>query len=302
MPSNQGTTTQNVPGASTYDPNAQQVNGDSQNGYFNLHVNAAVDFTGTAAEIEVSDQAGVNVDENLVFTATSSAAKWQAALLFKQTAANTDGGNVDADKIDLAIDTAAYADLVNDLFTQVKESAVGDLGVASCSSLGDYVVGLVAWAVFGNYKAVAPIVNDSDLTAAVDGSSATVAQAILDALITSGTGASLTSAATTFNKTDLNDLPLGNVLASMIKYHPDRFQSEHDDLSGIPFMKDDYIEFTVTFENLKVVESVAPNDAYLKAEKNLPYDSKIDTDGYLIGGADAPSKKWTVGIKFRLLD
>lgn len=295
---------QNAPGASA-GAVAQLDTGASSNGYFNFNVNAAVDFTGTEAQIVVNDQAATNVDENLTFSASLTAASIASAFKYKQTNPNATGGVADANEITLDL-SGGYAAFKTDLWNQLLANATGDNGVARADSLGDYVVGLVAWAVFGNYRAVAPIVNDQELTQTVDSAQATVADKIALAMGTHATG-TLESASHSFLKGDISGCPLGDVLTTMIKYHPDRFQV--NDVSGyqeVPFRSGDIIEFTVTLENLKVVENVDTTVAYLKASKSLPYNSEINAAGYLIGGVNAAeaapnNQKWVVGCKITLV-
>jgi|GEM_PF-3761082 len=278
----------------------------STNGYFNFNTGTDVDFSSTPAEIVVNDQASSNVDENLTFNPTLLASDLSGAFLYKQTDPNASGGVLNADEITLKIDAAGYSAFKSALWTQLKESATGDNGVAIASSLGDYVVGLIAWSVFGNYRAVAPIVNDQELTDHVDGLQATVADKVAKALVTFTSGDLEANNETSFNKNDVSGCPMGDVLTTMIKYHPDRFtDNDVSDFKGIPFRAGDVIEFTVTLTNLKVVESNNTSSAYLKAEKSLPYDAKINTDGYLIGGVNKAEtspddRKWVVGCKMTL--
>lgn len=292
-------------------PNASPDNGAgpfgtgaSENGFFNFNVNAGVDFSGTEAQIVVNDQASTNVDENLTFSAYLTAASMRDAFRYKQTNPNATGGVAAANEITLSL-SGGYEQFKTDLWDQLKVSATGDNGVARAESLGDYVVSLVAWAVFGSYQAVAPIVNDQELTQTVDGAQATVADKIALAMVTHSSG-NLESSHHSFLKGDLSACPLGDVLSTMIKYHPDRFQV--NDVSGyqpVPFAAGDIISFTTTLENLKVVENVDTTVAYLKAEKTLPYDASINSDGYLIGGvmkdeASPNNRKWVVGVKITL--
>jgi hypothetical protein len=278
--------------------------GASANGFFNFNVNAGVDFTGTEAQIVVNDQATTNVDENLTFSAYLTAASMCDAFRYKQTNPNAAGGVAEANEITLSL-SGGYDQFKTDLWEQLKVHATGDNGVARAESLGDYVVSLVAWAVFGSYKAVAPIVNDQELTQTVDGDQAQVADKIALAMITHNSG-DLTSGDHSLLKGDLSSCPLGDVLSTMIKYHPNRFQvNDVSDYKPVPFVAGDIISFTTTLENLKVVENVDTSVAYLKAAKNLPYDASINSDGYLIGGvmkdeASPANRKWVVGVKITL--
>lgn len=292
-------TNQNAPGSSL-GAGSQPATIASGNGYFNFNCGSELDFAGVEAQIVVNDQASADVDENLTFNATLTADEIAGAFKYKQKGANTVDGAADANEITLDL-SAGYAAFKTALWNQLKENANGDNGVATCQSLGDYVVGLVAWSTFGNYKAVAPIVNDQELTTHVDGAQATVADKVALAMVTHASG-SLEGGSHSFLKGDISNCPLGDVLTTMIKYHPDRFQiNDVSDYQAVPFRTGDIIEFTVTLENLKVVENVDTSVAYLKAAKTLPYGAEIDTDGYLNGGVHpSPDHKWVVGVKITL--
>lgn len=275
----------------------------SGNGYFNFGTGYTLDFSGTDVQIVVNDQASQNVDENLTFTSSLTASSISNAYLYKQKLANTTGGELSANEITLDISADGYQTFVQDLWSQLLVTATGDNGVARAESLGDYVVGLSAWAVFGNYRAVAPIVNDQELTSFVDASSVTVAGPVAKQLVSVGANNIVDNGPMSFQKGDISSCPMGDVLTTMIKYHPDRFKkNDVSDYQPVPFMTGDVIEFTVTFENLKVVESVNPTEVYLKNRRELPYDSAIETTGYLCGGVHgAGSNKWVVGVKLSLL-
>jgi hypothetical protein len=277
---------------------------ESGNGFFNFGCNSNLDFAEVPAQINVNDQASSNVDENLTFTATLTAAELRDAFKYKQSAPNVSGGEPDANNITLSI-SGGYDDFKTALFNQLKQSLTGDNGVSHATSLGDYVVNLVAWAVFGTRFAVAAIANDNELTDHVDGSQEAVADKVAKAIVTYGEGANDNledNGPHMFAPGDISSCPLGDVLTTMIKYHPDRFQvNDVSDFVSVPFEAGDVISFTVTFENLKVVENVGENAPYLKAVKDLPYNGEIDDEGYLNGGVhDHAEHKWVVGVKITL--
>jgi len=242
-----------------------------------------------------------------------SAALWSAAFTYQQPAENASGGVSLADEIALGVSASGYAALQTALFNQLNTSATGDL-IARCSSLGDYVVGLVAKAVYGNYRAVAPIVNDAELTSYVDNSQNAVANPILYAILNGGSTTLVPNGADTsenFTSADLLTVPLGNVLATMIKNFQNRFinASNLDQPVNIPFQSGDAIEFTVTFNNLRAVQSSSPSDGYQLtngANTNFDgYNSTLDINGYINGNtgltASPPvQKQWVLGVTINL--
>lgn len=303
---------------------APAVYNSSSNAFWNFNVNATVDYSSLPAQIETSTNPNQYVDEGLNFAMDLSAGLLRSVFKYKQTNPNVSGGIADADQITLAYDSTLSGDFVNALQACLTSSATGDNLVPLSESLGDYVVGLVAAAVFGSYRAVGPIVNDQELTQYIDGDNTQVAWPIMNALVQDSSSNTpidtLANGGTALNKAELLDVPLGNVLASIIKNHEERFfdvsmtdpssgnlyGGDYNDVSGfmgIPFRAGDYVSFTVTLANVNAVDSSDPSTKYVVSRSNIDaYGSSINANGVIQGNSHQNSTDgtWVVGVTITL--